>query len=72
MHAVFALNPMRASFNWIAIGLGNGLSSVQNQVRAWTNRDLFSIETKGTNVSKLQLHSKTFLSKEVHTFDSDL
>ena len=36
-----------ASYSWISVGLGKGLSPVQRQTITWTNVDLLSMGARG-------------------------
>ena len=42
--------------NWATIGSGNGLSSVWHQAITWTNADLLSIWSLGTNFNEIQIN----------------
>ena len=50
----------------VIIGLGNGLSLIQNQAIVWTSVELFSFEPLGTNFNKWNFTPNKFSFERVH------
>ena len=57
------------SMNWISIGSGNGLSSVQRKAIAWTYAELLSIGPIGTNFSE-NLNQNSNISIQQNAFEN--
>ena len=49
-----------ASMNWVSIGTGKGLSSIQRQDIIWNIADLLSIAPLGTNFSGILIGIQSF------------
>ena len=55
-----------ASMNWVNIDSDNGLSLVRRKAITWTNAELLSIGSLGTNLSEIQIEIHDFSFMKMH------
>ena len=61
---------MYASVNGISIGLGKDFSPVRHQAIAWTNTDLFSIETQRSDYKNRKFNQNTTIFYQDDAFEN--
>ena len=53
--------------NWDSIGSGNGLSPFRRQAITWTNADMLSVGSLGTNFNEIQIKKQNFSFMKIHS-----